>query len=103
MCWERASDKQAQDPVILGLKGLTGIADYFVICNGTSKRQVKAIADAIKDKTKKKGVRAFRSEADQEYSWIVLDYVDVIIHIFSEEARTRYRLEQLWGDAERIK
>ena len=97
-----ATDKKAQNPVIFDLKGLTDIADYFVICNGTSSRQIKTIADSIKETLGKKGVSALHYEVDTGYNWVVLDYVDVIVHIFDEDLRTYYRLEQLWGDAKKL-
>lgn len=97
-----ASDKKAQNPVIFELRGLTDIADYFVICNGTSSRQIKTIADSIKGTLKRKGVSALHYETDTNYDWVVLDYIDVIVHIFNEDLRTYYRLEQLWGDAKTV-
>lgn len=101
-CLKIASDKKAQKPVIFELKGLTDIANYFVICNGTSSRQIKSIADSITEVLTKKGVSALHYEVDTGYSWVVLDYIDVIVHIFNEDTRNYYRLEQLWGDAKKI-
>lgn len=101
-CLRIASDKKAQGPIILELRGLTDITDYFVICSGTSSRQIKTIAESIVEGLTKKGVSAIHYEVDTEYSWVVLDYIDVIVHIFTEETRRYYRLEQLWGDARRI-
>ncbi len=89
--------------MILNVKGLSDLADYFVICNGTSTRQVKALADAICEEMKEQGVTVLHRELDGDYNWIVLDYVDVIVHIFSEDSRSYYRLERLWDDAERVK
>lgn len=85
------------------VKGLTDIADYFVICSGTSKRQIQTIADYIVEKLGKKGINLLHREIDMQETWAVLDYIDVIVHIFNEETRDYYRLEQLWGDAKRIK
>lgn len=84
------------------VKGLTDITDYFVVCGGTSSRQIKTIADYIVEKFQKKGVLPLHYETDKDYTWVVLDYIDVIVHIFNEETRGYYRLEQLWGDAKII-
>lgn len=96
-------DKKAINPIILEVKDLTGITDYFVICSGASSRQLSAMADYLVEKLKKKGIKPFHFEADNDGSWVVLDFIDVIVHMFSEEKREHYRLEQLWGDAKQIK
>lgn len=101
-CLKMASAKKAQKPIVLEIKGLTDIADYFVICNGMSSRQIKTIADSITKGLVKKGVTALHYEVDTGYNWVVLDYIDVIVHIFNEETRNYYRLEQLWGDAKTV-
>ena len=91
--------------MILNLKKLTTVADYFVICNGDSDVQVKAIADKVKEELKKEGHKLWHDEGYKNRSWILLDYVDVVVHIFHREARMFYNLEKLWGDAkvERVK
>jgi len=96
---------KAQDVIILNLKKLTTVADYFVICSGDSDVQVKAIADKVKEELKKEGIRAWHDEGYKNRSWILLDYVDVVVHVFHREARMFYSLEKLWGDAkvERVK
>ncbi len=96
---------KAQDGIILNLKKLTTVADYFVICSGDSDVQVKAIADKVKEDLKKEGIRAWHDEGYKNRSWILLDYVDVVVHIFHRDARMFYSLEKLWGDAkvERVK
>jgi len=101
-CYKLAIDKKAINPVILKLGNLTDITDYFVICNGESSVQIKAIADGIKKTLTKKGIKAIHRDIDEVFGWIVLDFIDVVVHIFSEENRNYYRLEQLWGDAEKI-
>lgn len=101
-CAKLASIKKAIDPIILEVKGLTDISDYFVICSGTSSRQIKTIADYIVEKLGKKGISPLHYEVDTGYTWVVLDYIDVIMHIFNEVKRGYYRLEQLWGDAKTI-
>jgi ribosome-associated protein len=96
---------KAQDVIVLNLKKLTTIADYFVVCTGDSDVQVKAIADKVKEELKKEGINAWHDEGYKNRLWILLDYVDVVVHVFHREARLFYNLEKLWGDAkiERIK
>lgn len=84
------------------VKGLTDITDYFVVCSGTSSRQIKTIADHIVEKLGKKDLQPLHYEIDTACTWVVLDYIDVIVHIFNPDTREYYRLEQLWGDAKRI-
>lgn len=88
---------------MLDIRGLTDIADYFLVCSGTSSTQIKTIADAIKEQIKAKGESSAHYESDTGYNWIILDYIDVIVHIFSDEARNYYRLADLWGDAKKVK
>jgi ribosome-associated protein len=102
-CADLALDKKAIDPIVLEVKDLTAITDYFVICSGTSSRHIRTIADEIVDKLKKKDIKPFHFEADETYEWVVVDLINVIVHIFSEEKRGNYRLEHLWGDAKQIK
>ena len=95
-----ASDVKAQDIVELDLRGVLGYTDYFVIATGGSDRQVKAIHDRIHENMKKDhGLLPRRVEGVSESRWILMDYLDVIVHIFTAEAREYYRLEQLWGEA----
>ena len=96
---------KAQDVIILNLKKLTTVADYFVICTGESDVQVKAIADKVKEELKKEGIRVWHDEGYKNRTWILLDYVDVVVHVFHRDARMFYSLEKLWGDAkiERVK
>ena len=97
-----ASDVKAQDIVVLDLRGILGYADYFVICSGGTDRQTKAIHDRINEGMKKEhGVLPRRVEGLPQASWILLDYVDVIVHVFTPDVRGYYRLEQLWGEAPR--
>jgi ribosome-associated protein len=91
--------KKASDVMIMDLKKITDIADYFVLCSADSDTQVKAIANAVLDGTEKNGIRAWRTEGFSESLWIILDYVDVVTHIFQKEVRKYYNLERLWGDA----
>jgi ribosome-associated protein len=95
-----ASDVKAQDIVALDLRGVLGYTDYFVICSGGTDRQTKAIHDRIHENMKKQhGLLPRRVEGLGEARWILMDYLDVIVHIFTPDAREYYRLEQLWGEA----
>ncbi len=95
-----AADRKAVDIVSLDLRGIIGYTDYFVICSGRTDRQTKAIADAIHEGMKAAhGILPRRVEGRTEARWILMDYLDVIVHIFTPEAREYYRLEQLWGEA----
>ena len=95
-----AADKKATDIVVLDLRGILGYADYFVICSGNTDRQTKAIHDAIHEGMKKEhGQLPRRVEGLPQATWILLDYVDVVVHVFTPEVREYYRLEQLWGEA----
>ena len=96
-----AADVKAIDPVELDLRDVLGYTDYFVICTGNTERQTKAIHDAIHEELKHADDRLLprRTEGAGESRWILLDYLDVVTHIFTPEAREYYRLEQLWGEA----
>jgi len=98
---EIASDKKAIDVRLLDLRDAVGYTDYFVICSGNTERQTKAIHDAIHVELKHADDRLLprRTEGAREARWILLDYLDVVAHIFTPEAREYYRLEQLWGEA----
>ena len=95
-----ASDVKAQDIVELDLRGVLGYTDYFVIASGGTDRQTKAIHDRIHENMKKEhGLLPRRVEGLGEARWILMDYLDVIVHVFTPDAREYYRLEQLWGEA----
>ena len=95
-----AADKKASDITVLDLRGVAGYTDYFVVCTGNTDRQTKAIHDRINEGLKKDhGVLPRRVEGLQEARWILMDYLDVVVHVFTPEAREFYRLEQLWGEA----
>jgi ribosome-associated protein len=89
-------DKKALDLEVLDLRGRTLIADYFVICSGTSKIHCRAIADGLLETMKKNGIKGVRSEGYEQGTWILLDYADVVAHIFAQEEREYYQLEDLW-------
>jgi ribosome-associated protein len=96
-------DKQAEDVAILELeKGSGAFTDYFVMCSGTNPRQVQAIADAVDERLEQLGLRVTHSEGYKQAEWVLLDYVDFVVHIFSEKARQFYDLERLWKSAKRL-
>lgn len=94
-----ALTKKAADVTIMDLRKVTDMADFFVICSGDSDTQVKAIADAVTEGMEQSGVQAWHREGLTERQWVLLDYVDVVVHVFHKEARKFYGLEKLWGDA----
>ncbi|MDD3653825.1 MAG: ribosome silencing factor [Desulfotomaculaceae bacterium] len=96
---QAAEDKKAQDLTILDIDKISIVADYFIICSGRSNTQVKAIVENIQKELEKKGVTVLRREGFREGTWVLLDYGDVIIHVFQEAERKFYKLERLWGDA----
>ena len=92
--------KKAIDIKALDISKITTMADYFVICQGGSSTQIKAIADEIEEKLSEQGVKPFGREGLNTAYWILMDYSDVIVHIFSGESRSFYSIENLWSDAE---
>ena len=100
---EAASDKKAEDIVVLDVAALLVVTDYFVICTGRNDRQVKTIADEVEERLRTQfAVKPIGREGVREARWILLDFADVVVHIFQPEERDFYRLEKLWGDAPRI-
>ena len=91
--------KKASDVIIMNLGGLTSVTDYFVVCSADSDTQARAIADAVEEGMEKDGIRPWHREAGSA-NWILLDYVDVVLHVFHKQTRSFYSLERLWGDAE---
>ncbi len=94
--------KKGDDIQVLKIKDLTIISDYFVIANGNSSTQTKALADEVEFRMKEKGIMPDRTEGYQSSNWIILDYDDIIVHVFYKETRSYYNLERLWSDAEQI-
>ena len=94
-----AADKKAIDLRVLDVSEIVGYTDYFIVCSGNTERQTKAIYDGILEEMKAEGVRPRRVEGEREARWILLDYLDCVVHIFTPESRAYYRLEQLWGEA----
>jgi ribosome-associated protein len=95
-----AADKKASDVRVLEVRELVSYTDYLVICSGNTERQTKAIHDAVREELKKDdGELPARVEGDREGRWILMDYLDCVVHILTPDARAYYRLEQLWGEA----
>lgn len=92
-----AEDKKANYVTVIDLRGKTIIADFFLICSGTSNIHIRAVADGIMESMEKMGVRQRRIEGYGEASWVLLDYSDVIVHIMAEDQREYYNLEKLWS------
>jgi ribosome-associated protein len=98
-----ASDRKAIDIVALDLREVAGYTDFFLICSGNTDRQTKAIHDAIHEELKKAhGILPRRVEGISQARWILMDYLDCVVHIFTPDMRDYYRLEQLWGDVPRL-
>ena len=96
---ELASDRKAQEMLVLDLRGISNATDYFFVVSGTSDTHVKSIADHIIDELKKEGVRPAHVEGLRTGRWVLVDYIDFVIHVFHPAAREFYQLERLWGDA----
>ena len=104
LCRELADNRKAEDIVILDLRKLSNITDYFVICTGTSEPHLRAIVDEIEDKLESDHHLTPRgTEGTHNTAWVVLDYFDVIVHIMRNDVRQLYNLEDLWGDAPRVR
>ncbi|HOV86200.1 MAG TPA: ribosome silencing factor [Syntrophobacteraceae bacterium] len=103
LCAREAERFLAQDLVLLDVSGLSSFADYFILCSGKSGRQVQSIAENLEARLREHGLRPLGVEGRQEGHWILMDYTDVIIHIFYEPVRPFYDLESLWSEAKRIR
>jgi ribosome-associated protein len=99
---QAARSRKAEDIVLLKIGPANSFTDYFVICTGTNPRQVQAIADSIETTLKAEGVRPIGVEGYQTAEWVLLDYADFIVHVFSPQARQFYALERLWRNATRL-
>ncbi|WP_111571613.1 ribosome silencing factor [Halanaerobium saccharolyticum] len=99
---DAADDKKAEDIDVLNVQGLTVIADYFVLCSANSDQQVRAIARAIDEKLSEKGLEPKKIAGMDDARWVLMDYADVIVHVFHKREREYYDLERLWSDAEKI-
>jgi ribosome-associated protein len=100
---ELAWEKKGNDIVILDVKKLTDVTDFFLIVSGESDLHVKAISDYLEEKLEQEQIKAWHREGYSHLSWVLLDYVDVVIHIFKDQSRQFYQLEKLWGDARIIR
>lgn len=96
---EQALTKKASEVLVMDLRKLQAPADFFVVCSADSDTQVKAIADGIRDGMENVGVSVWHEEGYQSLQWVLLDYVDVVVHVFHKEIRSFYNLERLWSDA----
>lgn len=99
---EAARAKKAQQLTALDLRGLDAVADYFLICSGSSEVQVKAVAEAVEDALRAAGAKPWHVEGLEGRRWVLLDYIDVVVHVFHEKTREYYMLDRLWGDARRV-
>jgi ribosome-associated protein len=99
LAYKAADDKRAEDIVVLDMKGVSMIADYFLICHGNSDKQVQAIARELKDTAEENGYTVKRLEGFDQARWVLVDLGDIVAHVFHKEERGYYNLERLWGDA----
>ncbi|HEY5904662.1 MAG TPA: ribosome silencing factor [Actinomycetota bacterium] len=97
-----AAEKQATDIVVLDVSKIIVITDHFVICSAGTQRQVRTVIDAVEEALRRLGVKPMRREGEPEAGWWLLDYVDVVVHVFGEEERAYYDLERLWSDAPEV-
>jgi ribosome-associated protein len=97
-----AGDKKAADLVAIDVRPLVGYTDFLVICTARNERQAKAIHDEVYHRLKRQDRLPARVEGEREAQWVLMDYLDCILHVFTREMRDRYRLEQLWGEANRL-
>ncbi len=104
LCRELADNKKAENIVILDVRGLSSVTDYFVIASGTSEPHLRAIVDEISDQLQERhGIKPRAVDGTLQTAWVVLDFFDVIVHVMRQDVRDRYDLETLWGDAPRVK
>jgi ribosome-associated protein len=97
---ESLQSKKGLDILLMDLRSSTDATDFFILCTATSSLQVKTLADEVADKLKEEGQRPWHIEGYKTRRWVLIDYVDIVVHIFQREAREFYALERLWGDAE---
>lgn len=95
-------DKKAEDITVIDIQGISTIADYFIIANGSNQNQMGAMQDAVDEALHKAGVHAKQVEGNSRSTWILMDYQDVIVHLFSKEDRLFYDLERIWRDGRRV-
>lgn len=102
LCVNASLKRKAKDLIILNVRELSSFADYFIICSGTSDRQVQAIAESIQENLKENGILPLGVEGERIGKWVLMDYEDIIVHIFYEPIREFYDIERLWSDAPRM-
>lgn len=102
LAYEALEEKKGEDIQVIEIKDISVIADYFIIANGANSPQVDALVDAVKDKLGRGGYNPIRVEGVRSASWILMDYGDVIVHVFSKEDRLFYNLERIWRDGKAI-
>jgi ribosome-associated protein len=98
-CIEHLQSRKAEDLAVIDLRGIADFSDYFIVCTGAADTQVRALADAVIEGLKSEGHRPWQVEGYDTRKWILIDFVDVVVHIFQPEERQFYSLERLWGDA----
>lgn len=98
-CIAHLQSRKAEDIAVIDLRGIADFSDYFIVCTGNADTQVRALADAVIEGLKSEGHRPWQVEGYDTRKWILIDFVDVVVHIFQPEARKFYGLERLWGDA----
>ena len=104
LCRDFADNKKAENILILDVRKLSSVTDYFVIASGTSEPHLRAIVEEIKDELRENhGLRPVRTDGTIHGAWVVLDFFDVIVHVMRQDARDHYDLESLWGDARRVR
>lgn len=96
------ADKKAEDIIVVDIQGKATFADYFVICSGNSERQIATLTDEIEDKMAENGLLVKSIEGKQGSGWILMDFGDIIVNLFTKETRDRYSIEKVWGDCEFI-
>ena len=102
LCVNAALEKKAKNIIILNMQKVTSFADYSIVCSGNSDRQVQSIAQAIEENMKKNGFLPLGIEGERTAQWILMDYADIIVHVFYEPVRDFYDMERLWSDAPRM-
>ncbi len=96
------ADDHCEDVLVMDVRGLSELSDFIVIGTGTSDRQIKAVAGHVSELAREQGIERFGSDRDEASTWVALDFIEVMVHLFEPNARAHYDLEMLWGDAERL-
>lgn len=102
LAYEALEEKKGEDIQVIEIKDISVIADYFIIANGANSLQVDALVDSVKDKLGRSGYNALRVEGVKSAGWILMDYGDVVVHVFSKEDRLFYNLERIWRDGKTV-